>query len=450
MKEILKMTTKIRYRGKKWGLVDENHTIILDYIYDSIKTTYHNLFIVELKQKYGLVNQQGMIIVPIIYDRIEIIDDKLIWVRNNRKDGLINYQGEILLDVIYDDIYYIAYQQNRSSSILIKKDKLWGLANNTGTIFIPIMYDCMPVDFLEKIGLIKITMDNPHGWGGYGRSGYVDANNKVVIDIKYQVIDYINNEYFVAGFEKDKQGVIDRNQNIIIEFKYQKISFNYQNHRHLFFAKQNDRWALFHFQKHFCFKSMQYRYNKQITDFIYQDWRFLANGLIYVVKDEKVGLIDEFGNVILPIIYERINHLQLERTGFALIKNNGLYGMINHLANVIIPPIYTELYPISSGLIRMKMQGKYGFLDNQGRMILNARYDHAYDCKENMIAVCIKNKWAFFNSQGQMVIDFIYDNVESFSHGVAMVIKNHQRLFIDKNGNEISQEEYRTIRLTKK
>lgn len=444
------MTTKIRYRGKKWGLVDENHTIILDYIYDSIKTTDYNLLIVEFKQKYGLVNRQGVFITPMIYDYMNVIDEKLIWVRINRNFGLINHQGEILLDVIYDDIYYIAYQQNRSSSLLIKKDKLRGLADNTGKIFIPIMYDCSPIDCLEEIGLIKITMDNPHGWYGYGRSGYIDANNEVVIDIKYQVISYINKEYFVAGFEKDKQGVIDRNQNIIIEFKYQDIHFNYQNHRHLFFAKQNDYWALFHFQKHFCFKSMKYRYDKQITDFIYQDWRFLDSGLIYVVKNKQVGLIDEFGTVVLPIIYEYINHLQLERTGFALIRNNGLYGMIDYLANVIVPTIYTELYPISYGLIRMKTQGKYGFLDSQGRMILDAKFDHAYNCRDNMIAVCINHKWAFFNSQGEMVIDFIYDSVESFFHGVATVIKNNQRLFIDKNGNEISQEEYRAIRLTKK
>lgn len=81
--------------------------------------------------------------------------------------------------------------------------------------------------------------------------------------------------------------------------------------------------------------------------------------------------------------------------GYAVIKQNGLYGFVNEKGETIIPAQYEEVEEL----------------------------DHMYDrtAQDHLFAVAKNNLWGFVNENNQLVIPFQYQEVENFSYGIALV-----------------------------
>lgn len=447
------MTPSIRYRGKKWGMVHADGSVVVDYVYDDIRAISDEMYQVHQKGKYGLIHKIGNVIVPMIYDGMAVINDKLIKVCqcdddkypcswHNQKCGVIDYQGNIVLPIIYDGIYAHFYDEGRYPHIAIKKDGKYGLIDEYGNIIIPPLYDDV-TDYSKECNLIRVTTDNPHGWYGEGFSGLVDLNHRVVIDINYKTIYPASHHqgYFIASIQKDKVGMIDIQQNTVIGFDYQSLGFC-QGHHHLLQVKYQDRFALMHFDKTAPLSQRLI----PITEFIYDKLIQLSDKLFYVKQGDFVGVINQDGRIVVPIEYEFIHRVQFGYTGVARIYRRGLNGMINRDGQICIPPKYQSLFAPSDGLVRVKQGGKFGFVDLSGQMVVPCVYDHAYQCKEGKMAVRLGGRWGFLDKAGQLVIGFGYDEVESFHRGVASVIEDGQRRFIDGCGKNICQAHYRTLR----
>ncbi len=46
-------------------------------------------------------------------------------------------------------------------------------------------------------------------------------------------------------------------------------------------------------------------------------------------------------------------------------------------------------------------------------------------------------KWGFINKSGELVVDYLYDEVEQYRDGLALCRVNGEKIYIDKDGNEV-------------
>ncbi len=113
--------------------------------------------------------------------------------------GLKDQFGKIVLEPDFDSIYYsdLTYKQK---NIRVTKNKKMGLVNSSGKLLLECRYDfiCHPKD-----GLIKIRQN--------GLWGYIDKNERTVIDPKYLSLSQFVNKKTLAKTSDNKLVLVNLN-----------------------------------------------------------------------------------------------------------------------------------------------------------------------------------------------------------------------------------------------
>jgi len=78
---------------------------------------------------------------------------------------------------------------------------------------------------------------------------------------------------------------------------------------------------------------------------------------------------------------------QAFHNGLAKVKNNGKYGFIDQFGEEIVPVIYDEVYLFSEGLAAVKFRDKWGFIDDAGKMIIEPTFEQVTYFREGLAAV---------------------------------------------------------------
>jgi hypothetical protein len=89
-------------------------------------------------------------------------------------------------------------------------------------------------------------------------------------------------------------------------------------------------------------------------------------------KNEKYGLMDDYGNIVIPPKY---NWIDCFHSGLIIYKLYGKCGLIDSNGNEITPPKYDGLWELSNGFIRYKINKKYGFIDTNGNEMTKPLFD---------------------------------------------------------------------------
>ena len=171
----------------------------------------------------------------------------------------------------------------------------------------------------------------------------------IVMIVFWGILNYLKNRnseieqslkynYFVL-FQNEKMGVIDRDANIIIEPKYDNIIIPNPD-KDIFLCSNNEEEAIF----------LNKNEEKQFSEF------------------EEVTVIDVIG-IITDVPYEK---------DVLRIKKQDKYGLINYSGNVLVDPIYEEISSLSykQGEIKVKTDNKYGVITTSGEEIIKPEYDY--------------------------------------------------------------------------
>ncbi len=155
-----------------------------------------------------------------------------------------------------------------------------------------------------------------------------------------------------------------------------------------------------------------------IADAIYDDIWDYFHGFIMVIKDDKVGFIDEKGKKITDIKYD-------------------MYGVGNFF----------------EGLARVELQGKWGFIDIAGKEVIPLKYDDVFDFANGVAPVCVKGKWGLIDKTGKEILAPKYAQIGyeaegigtlvSFRGGIAQVKDfNNKWGYIDETGKEVVKPQF--------
>ena len=265
------------------GLLSRQLEELTPAIYQSIVPNEYGFMLQDRNNRKSFMNLQGKVLVPTSLEA-ETID--------YRRDHFITYSryvtvpnGKMLCLGLIDSTgrkllepVYWEIGQFYSDVTQVKKDNKWGLINRTGEVICPIIYD---------------------HFGQFHRT-------------------------FIDVTKNGKQGLVDHSGMVILE-----PNFSYVNWYDSLIHYGNDQ------NEHFIYdlttkKTYQHNFGKLIQQ---------ENGLSFYLKDNKYGLVNAQGKLLLPAQFDKVRAF---RNNFALVELNGKYGLIDHNGKIVQAVKYTE------------------------------------------------------------------------------------------------------------
>jgi hypothetical protein len=156
---------------------------------------------------------------------------------------------------------------------------------------------------------------------------------------------------------------------------------------------------------------------------------------IAVIKqNDKYGLIDNRGKVLLPCIYDE---LAVSCSDLILCKQGDKYGFIDRTGRTQITFKYDDAGVFYNDTTWVKKEGKVGFIDRNGTLFIDCRYEQASIFSEGMGGFKKNGKWGFLNSKGEVVVPPKYEQVYRYNEGYAVVINQGRYGLLDKGGTEV-------------
>ena len=156
----------------------------------------------------------------------------------------------------------------------------------------------------------------------------------------------------------------------------------------------------------------------------------LANGLLPVRIDDKVGFARPTGELVIPAAY--LLTLGFSE-GLAAVKAVEGWGYIDVRGTIVVPPQFTSATNFSDGMAHVHRDGQGGFLEQGGRTFPDPPYTMqmgrftggfaAYKALSNLGIPA----WGYLAKTGKVALAPTYDFAGEFSEGLAHA--QHEDLF---------------------
>lgn len=280
---------------------------------------------------FGVIDAQGKVILPAEYESIEIsAEEGVILVKKNDLYGYMNLQGETIIAPKYDRAAmftgdYAAVAMNIETDA--SKDSMgyascWGMINRSGKVCIPLEHDWLES---SSNGIAAVQRS--------GEYGYINAQNKTIVDFKYFSAGPFVNGYAAVAIKENihgtsgddskdiasSWGVIDESGREVIPCMYESLEMGEGGIALV--RSENNLYGYVNME------------NKVIAEPSYFRAQPFENGYAIVGRrwDEPDGsaefsvlwgLIDAQGNEILPMEYDRV---RLMEDGSIQARLNGSY-----------------------------------------------------------------------------------------------------------------------------
>lgn len=309
----------IAAKNGQYGVIKNTENIIKNE-YQSITYDPENqVFVIEKSKKYGIAKLDGQIIVPVEYNQIDITGIYL-YAQNNQGTTVYNSNGA---------------ETNIDADIAILD------TNN------------------ERY---RIKIDNGIGT----KYGVIDDEGKQVIDEKYNYIEYLYDNLFIASSENGELGVINDKDEVKINLECSSVQKIGDTDLIRAVANQTTKiykkdmtlaceltGATVREEEDYIKIS-----NNNETKYLDKEGNELKNtdvfpnNSIFAAKNEQGqwGFVDKSGNIIVEYLYEKVT--ELDEYGYAGIKKDGKWGVVDGQGQVILEPIYDlqdELDPVFMG-----------------------------------------------------------------------------------------------------
>ncbi|MBC1453863.1 WG repeat-containing protein [Listeria welshimeri] len=402
-----------------YGILDEGGFIIVETKYPMISTKYYvgNIleegYYIQTEEGLGRINRSGKIIVEPKYNEI-----------NSKENNF--YETETWSYDSLKVIYNADGQKLEQNFNMLNEGYLYKRVNNRGIGRIHELYN-------KKLELIndKVKMNyNSHYCHGYmqvttaekeGKSyfGFVDRQGKIITKELYDKVSDFTKDGLAIVVKDGKMGAINSKEEVIIPFMYDRIS-DFENGFALVF--KNKLWGAFdnrgkqvlpteyealskNYGEGFIYiigeevgfvDSNNHRYQLTTKDegetFFYYDsegnkasisnldqaYPFLDKGMV-ACYNNKEGLINTLGEVIVPVKYDQISTTILGGIGY--VKKGDFWAIINELGEVVTDFKYDLIGFLASGYCVGKIENKCTLLSSKGEVSENI-FDYIGDKDE--------------------------------------------------------------------
>lgn len=128
-----------------------------------------------------------------------------------------------------------------------------------------------------------------------------------------------------------------------------------------------------------------------ITEPVYKKIIRLGNNA-WIVQNKryKFGLIDNKGEILVPVKY---SHADRMVSKFAKFGNSNDYGVYDENGKTIVPPKYSKIDILYGKMFLTYKNYKYGIVGYDGKVILENEFDDIYMPKPNIMRLQYNGNW---------------------------------------------------------
>ena len=391
----------------------------------------------------GVVNRNGMVILPTMYKQMSWKTNTLLeFVKNDVSEnhvGLINSRGQLLFEPKFQSIGGFS----RGFAQITDTQNLIGLINEEGKLLTPMIYawvyqtESQPYIVLKQqkpgekesaiyadtmgVKMGKLTFEDAYlfdsGIGIVKVKGKFGAVNEGISYIIPPQFDGIQQKSFgMLLVEKgNKCGVYRSDGKEIIPCKYQKCVVLGPNTFAV--TLPSGKVGYQNAKKQWIIPPIYDAHISKMEGMTSLDESFL------VLFNEKLGIIGESGEIIVPMEYEELVEAEYDPTHFygIMVKKDGKYGMINRAGKEITPLIYDAYSYDFDGhgtcqIVLVKKDGLWGCLDTKsGKELIPPRFPRL-----SFIATDAPNEDSTTN--------FIIQHLKACEEVVVETLKNREQL----------------------
>ena len=367
-----------------YGVINRKGEVLVEPEYGEIKipNPEKDVFICYQEDKIKILNEQKEEILT-KYNNVEPIrlkniasdlmyEKSVLKYEKDGKYGLISFDGKEITKPIYDEIDSLPFKEGE---LIVKQNEKNGIINIKGNKLIEINYDKIAVDGYY-------TTENRYKYSGYivaikteegYRYGYINYKGKKILETEYnemeRVAELIDNENIYIICAKNGQYGIMKNEETVLNNEYQSIE--YDN----------------------------------------------TNKVFVIEKSKKYGVINQNGDVIVPIQYNQIDitgiylYAQNEQ-GTTVYNNDGTQAKVD--SNIAIINTKNERYKIK---INNKDRTKYGVVDQDGKELIEEKYNYIEYLYDNYFIISSENgKLGIIDDEGNIKIDTKYDSLQKIQN----------------------------------
>ena len=250
--------------------------------------------------------------------------------------------------------------------------------------------------------------------------------------------------YFTV-YTNEKYGVIDSRGDIVIEPTYEEIIVIPDATRDLFFCTENVNYETGSYETKAINSRGQEQYEKYdsvepIQNIDAQNVVTYEGEILKVRNGELYGIIDYRGNELLPCQYQSIEPL-VGTSKSILIKKDDKVGLMDDTGSIIIEPEYAEITAVneeySNGYIVKNEEGKVGLIGYTKEKILDVIYDEIDSvCGNNYYIVTTNGTKQVVRKNGEKVFDVNVDAITNISENGIIVENDRKYGILDLEGNE--------------
>jgi len=257
-------------------------------------TNAQNTFLKKIdgQYKYGLKDKGGKEITAPKYDEIKDFSDGIAQIKLNEKWGLIDSTGKELVYPKYDFIGELSLYLGYTS---VRIDGKWGIIDISGNELVVPKYNA-EIDFGWSRTRALVSINDPADkknelWG------LLDKSFKEIITPSYSDLDGAGSGYLKFSMDRVnvKYGLLGFDYKEIFAMKYDDIDAKSKD---IISVKNNGKWTLVNAK------------GNAVNNIEYEDIRGFAEGRAIVVRQGKVGFIDEKGYEIIACKFDGTDYFK--------------------------------------------------------------------------------------------------------------------------------------------
>ncbi|MFH6998095.1 WG repeat-containing protein [Flavobacterium sp. FlaQc-57] len=369
----------------------------------------------------------------------EKINDQTVWFYDKYSSNSgykygIKKKGQVLLPMLFERNNYTNVSDNNSFPI--------GIGNNYGLYNIDKETWEIPMTYysLRHIGndiFLARTKSNDYG--------LLSRENKVLIPFEWGDISTINgaDNYFIL---QDKKTSLKGIYNLISGKFVIPCDYKYIE------TLDNSNYYKVNNEKGYNIVTID---NKPKFKNWYTELNTVYNSKNFIVKkDDKMGIIDENENIILPLEYKSISSSAYNDGSFLAVNKEGKYGCVLITGKISLPFEYDQInYNYSNNLKTIK-NNKCGLIQiNSGSPyeIVTCEYDNI-DIDNETFIVKKNNLFGMLDSFGKVITPCEYSSINKVlnkgnysKNYIYIAQKNKKYILLDKSGQQITENSFSRI-----
>ena len=375
---------------------------------------YEDMAIVQQNGKYGYVNRDGQLVFSCRYDEVEVFWGGYASVKSGGLYGLIDRSGKEIIPCSYEEMV-----ECHEGLILLCRNGKWGFVDLEGRVVIPYEYEAADV-FINGYAPVKKN----NCWG------YIDTTGRVVIPLDYQDVEVNDATGPLYALQSGmKWGYVNRKGEKVIPFKYENASTFIDG---LANVQYGGKWGLIN-EEGFAIVPFDYTAIYHCMDT--HKW--------IVEKNNKIGLLDLQGHVIVPCTY---SYIGFYICGLCSVQKNNKYGFIDADGKEVIPAEYdwSARYFVGGKAIVAK-EGRYFVIDTQGKVVRNLDYKWVAENRfyKDWLLACYRGQEGVIDFKGDVVLPFAYQDIHEMEFdGYYKVRQNQKYGCLDGRLNEVIKPIY--------